>query len=682
MAIQSALDLLLRKTRFATWEMPELLSLNKLAPRSPLTPFPDRASALTMAPEASPLRLTLDGEWEFHLCADPGAAAEFLAADGDRRWDATINVPGNLQTQGFDLPHYTNTQMPFPNLPPSVPAKNPTGVFRRKFSLPAAWHGQRLVLHFGGANSVLYVWLNGELVGLSKDSHLPAEFDITTVARAGADNELVAVVVKWSDATFIEDQDQWWMSGLHRRVFVEATPKIFLRDLDARATLDATLKNGALTVLAHLGFDGEVPPEVEIEAQLLSPVGKPVFRKPLTVKFGPKKCSQHDQRAASLSATVKNPARWTAETPDLYTLIVGVKSAAGTHWTRQRLGFRRIEVKQRQVHVNGQSILIRGVNYHDHDEVKGKVMTPEQLRADICQMKRCNFNAIRTCHYPKDTAFLDLCDELGMYVVDEANIESHAFYGELCRDPRYTAAFTTRVMSMVVRDKNHPSVLFWSLGNESGYGPNHDAAAGWVRGFDQSRLLHYEGASIAANDLGRDPHNRGAFWDGGRHATDVVCPMYQDLAGLERYAKSNAETRPLILCEYSHAMGNSNGSLSDYWALFEKYQHRGLQGGYIWEYWDHGLRQQTADGHAYWAYGGDFNDTPNDANFVCDGLVWPDRAPKPGMYEAKKLQQPLSVTVSGGKFILRNKQHFTTLAWLRGAWSLQVNGAVVATGKL
>jgi beta-galactosidase len=671
---------MLHNDLFATWEMPELTSLNKLAPRSPLASFPTQKLALTASRQESPWHQSLDGEWDFHLCANPGEAAEFLQSlndANDQPWNK-IRVPGNLQTQGYDKPHYTNVQMPFSNLPPNVPAHNPTGIFRRSFDLPADWRGQRVVLHFGGANSVLYVFLNGNFIGLSKDSHLPAEFDISAAAKIGAKNELIAVVIKWSDATFVEDQDQWWMSGLHRSVFVEATPQVYLKDVDVRPTLDASLKNGQLQIDVEFGFKDKLEIGAQIEAQLLNPAGKPVFRQPLTASFDNKHRFYQKLHTIRLIGSVKNPSLWTAETPNLYTLVISVKSSSGEQWSRQRLGFRRIEVKNRQLHINGKSILIRGVNHHDNDHINGKVVTPGQLKQDICLMKQYNFNAIRTSHYPKDDAFLDLCDELGMYIVDEANIESHAFYGDICRDTRYTAAFTERVMRMVVRDKNHASVIFWSLGNESGYGPNHDAAAGWVHSFDQSRLLHYEGASTTTgND--RQPW----LWDTGKHATDLICPMYWSLDQLEAYVKDKNETRPLIMCEYSHAMGNSNGSLSDYWSLFEKYQHRGLQGGYIWEWWDHGIKQKAANGEEYWAYGGDFGDEPNDANFVCDGLVWPDRKPHTGLFEAKKLQQPLAVSGGkGGKFSIRNKQHFTTLDWLAGQWELQVEGVTVAKGKL
>jgi beta-galactosidase len=318
--------------------------------------------------------------------------------------------------------------------------------------------------------------------------------------------------------------------------------------------------------------------------------------------------------------------------------------------------------------------MIKGVNRHDHDDTTGKAVSREVMEKDICLMKQFNVNAVRTSHYPNDPYWLDLCDQYGLYVIDEANIEAHAFYYDVCRDPRYTHAFVERVRNMVERDKNHACVIFWSLGNESGYGPNHDAAAGWVRGFDPSRPLHYEGAISRWT---------GANWEGGQRVTDVICPMYPPIKDIIEWTKNRKDPRPMILCEYSHAMGNSNGSLSDYWDAFEKYD--GLQGGYIWEWIDHGIRQTDAKGRPYWAYGGDFGDTPNDVNFCTDGLVWPDRTPHPGLYEFKKLAQPVrveAVDLAKGRVRIVNKQHFVSLAWLRGLWDLTVDGTRVLDGTL
>ncbi len=665
---------ILRKDPKATWETPELTSLYKLPPRATFTLFPGRKGALSDAVAESPWRQSLDGRWAFHLAANPTEASNFLQARSEAISDWTeITVPGNLQTQGFDQPHYTNVQMPFKYRPPHVPEHNPTGIFRRSFSLSREWHGGRVILHFGGANSVLYVFLNGAFVGLSKDSHLPAEFDLTNQVKWDAGNDLVVVVVKYSDASFIEDQDQWWMSGLHREVYLYTTPKTYLQDVHVQPELEADLKNAKLKIALEFGFSDEVE-VIPVEVWLYDSTGEAVFDEPLKKTFRLKP-NWEMRFGLELEAPVQAPQLWSAEKPALYTVLIGVKTKAGKQWTRTRIGFRRIECANRQFKINGRQLLIKGVNLHDHDEVTGKVITRERMLQDILLMKQFNVNAVRTSHYPKDPLFLDLCDEYGLYVVAEANVESHDFYSILCRDPRYTLAFADRVMRMVVRDKNHPSIVFWSLGNESGYGPNHDAAAGWVRGYDPSRPLHYEG--------GYPAWDRHHIRNRGYAVSDVLCPMYPTLEVLEKYATGNDDTRPMILCEYSHAMGNSNGSLCDYWALFEKYRHRGLQGGFIWEWLDHGIRQTTADGRVYWAYGGDFGDRPNDANFVCDGLVSADRVPHPALWEVKKLHQPVAARyISEGQIEIENKHDFIGLEGFEGEWDYQIEGKTVLQGRL
>jgi beta-galactosidase len=344
--------------------------------------------------------------------------------------------------------------------------------------------------------------------------------------------------------------------------------------------------------------------------------------------------------------------------------------------TRIRTGFRRIEVRDNELLINGRAVMIKGVNRHEHDDITGKTISRESMIRDIRLMKQHNFNAVRTSHYPNDPLWYELCDEYGIYLIDEADVESHAFSTSICRDARYASAFLERGLRMVERDKNHPSVILWSLGNESGYGPNHDAMAGWIRSYDPSRPLHYEGATWGSME------DRSKSF--GIDVTDIVCPMYASIAHIVSWAtdaKRADKRRPLILCEYSHAMGNSNGSLCDYWDAFEKY--RGLQGGFIWEWVDHGIKKRDAQGREYWAYGGDFGDEPNDLNFVCDGLVSPDRTPHPAMQECKKLQQPLGLRLEGGnRLVITNKQDFTALAWLRGAWELAIDGVVASKGKL
>jgi beta-galactosidase len=679
---------LLRSTQPAAWESPELTSFGKLPPRATFDCYPTRAGALRGA--ASPWKISLDGTWSFHLAASPGAAADVVAAifAGRQTSFVPIAVPGNWQTEaireghefpGADVPHYTNHQMPFPHLPPRVTPENPTGIYRRSFSVSAEWGARRIVLHFAGANSFLYLFINGRFAGLSKDSHLPAEFDVTELVHRDRENDLVAVVVKWSDASHVEDQDQWWLSGLHRSVFLRAEGPTRLRDFFAKPLVDVSLKKATLEIRAEIHFADLSEAGWKVEVELFDPKGKAVFRRPPSA-ISPTRMGttqRADEYSFFLSAEVRAPRLWSAETPERYTLLVSLQGPNGEReWSRTRIGFRRVEIKGRQVLVNGQAVMFKGVNHHDHDDVTGAAVSRERMLQDIALMKQFNINAVRTSHYPKDAAFLDLCDEHGLYVIGEANIESHEFYDSICYDTRYATAFLDRVMRMVVRDKHHPSILFWSLGNESGYGPNHDAAAGWVRGYDGTRLLHYEGAIGGGWPRGM---KRG-YWDRGSHATDILCPMYWNLEGMEAHLK--VETRPVIYCEYSHAMGNSNGSLADYWAFFEKNRHRGTQGGFVWEWLDHGIRRRTADGKIYWAYGGDFGDMPNDANFVCDGLVSSDRVPHPGLYELKKLQQPVAAAWKKGRLEIRNKYDFITLEGLQGEWEVEAEGKPLAKGKL
>jgi beta-galactosidase len=558
------------------WERPELTSLGRVAP-----------SATVSRP-----RISLNGTWDFALLPHPEAAA--------REW-SSIEVPGLWTMQGFAPPQYTNVQMPFEERPPHVPADNPTGVFRRRFPRPP---GERVVLHFGGSEGALFVELNGEPVGIHKDSRTAAEFDVTELLED--DNELVCAVVMWSDASFVEDQDHWWHGGLPRDVFLYTTPREYIADVFARGFADGR-------------FEVDAPGEVRL------------VRDGRTLLDGP--------------GRLRDPLLWTAETPNLYELIVTL----GDDEVSCSVGFRTVEIAGRQLLLNGKPLRICGVNRHDHDDRRGRAVPREVMEADVRLMKAFNVNAVRCSHYPNDPYWLELCDRHGLYVIDEANIESHAYYDEVCNDPRYAAAFMERVQNMVERDKNHPSVILWSLGNESGYGPNHDAAADWLRQRDPTRPLHYEGA------INRD-------WSGGHRATDIVCPMYADVDSIEAFAEFSDDPRPLILCEFSHAMGNSNGGLADYYAAFDR--HDALQGGFIWEWIDHGIR---VDDH--WAYGGDFGEARHDANFCADGLVWPDRTPHPALHELKYLAAPLEVEhLGGGRFRIHNRNLFTGLDHLRGEW--------------
>ncbi|GAA1283369.1 beta-galactosidase [Planotetraspora silvatica] len=629
--------------------------------------------------------ITLDGRWRFQLLPRPDAALS-------GRW-TEIDVPGCWTMQDFDdihgvgdLPQYTNFQMPWPDLPPRPPSANPTGVYEREVDVPAEWAGRRVVLHVGAAESVLLARVNGIDVGMGKDSHLAGEFDVTDAVRPGEPNTIGLTVVKWSDATFVEDQDQWWHGGVTRPVHLYATDPLHLDDVHIRAGL-ADGGAGDLAVEVRVRSAAGLLPDGWRVSAMLDAAGPSAEPAELGIDEEFHALAAEREQVSGwlgrvrLRATVPAVQAWSAETPELYGLTVRLFRPDGTvaDESRHRVGFRTVEIVGRDLLVNGVRVYIRGVNRHDFHPRTGRVVSAEDMRADLVTIKRFGFNAVRTSHYPNDPVLLDLADELGLYVVDEANVESHAYATELADDPVYLPAFLDRVSRMVRRDKNHPSVVIWSLGNESDYGVNHDAAAGWLRGYDPTRPLQYEGA------VRYDYEN-------GKAASDIACPMYASIDDIVGYARSGRQTRPLILCEYSHAMGNSNGSLSDYWAAIESTP--GLQGGFIWEFWDHGLLQRVADGRPAadggyeagvtepgyrWAYGGDFGDRPNDGNFCLDGVVFPDRTPKPVMFEHRELAAPVRIELaaeSGGRarVLVHNRQDFRDLSWLTAVWDLTAAG--------
>jgi beta-galactosidase len=668
------------------WTTPELTGLGRLPMHS--------------VPHAE--RLSLDGRWRFQLLSDPDQPV--LEAWGEAEVPSLWTMSGT-----WDLPHYTNVQMPFSGLPPWVPERNPTGVYEREFEVPEPWLDRRVVLHVGAAESVLVVALNGHEIGVGKDSHLASEFDLTGRVKAGS-NTLRLTVVKWSDATYIEDQDQWWHGGISRSVFLYVTGLVYLSEIKAIAGLADDLVTGTLDVTAVATFAGVDPePGWTIAASLsghadrsrgsavasgagplplaagpdwpADPGEKDLLRRhtagsPLSDQEVAETWPALDRRlepplAGSISLHLEAPGvdAWSAERPVLYDLLVQLRSPddAIVEEACIRVGFRRVEIVGLDLLINGARVLLRGVNRHDFDQHTGRVVSVEAMRADLGQMKQFGFNAVRTSHYPNDPAFLDLADELGVYVIDEADIESHQFQSTLCDDSRYLNQWVTRVSRMAERDKNHPSVILWSLGNEAGYGANHAAAAAWLRHYDPSRPLHYEGA------IRFD-------WTSDQDASDLTCPMYPEIGAIVEHARSGLQRHPLIMCEYSHAMGNSNGTLAEYWDAIESTP--GLQGGFIWEWWDHGLVQTLPDGTRRWAYGGDFGETPHDGNFVADGLNWPDRRPKPAMWEARAINAPIAIELADDGLRVTNRQSFVGLDWLTGTWELAVGGAAMATGQI
>jgi beta-galactosidase len=661
------------------WELPELTGINRLPARATLFPFPTAAAARSGRHDRSRWVHSLNGDWRFKLYDRPEdvPARDIGPAARDSRWQQ-VAVPGNWTRQDVgDLPHYTNVMMPWHNDPPHVPTDNPTGLYRRTFALPAAWHRRRTVLQIGAAESVAYVYLNGHFVGLSKDSRLPTDFDLTPHLQSG-DNLLAVVVIRYSDASYIEDQDHWWMAGLHRDVLLYSTRQSYLQDVFARAGLidDLTDDVGDLEIDVLLGHTSEPRADFTVEAQLFDDGGQQVFDQPLATTISHSYRTSYDE--GSLRARVQGVRPWSAETPNRYRLVVTLKDSGGKalEHTGCHVGFRTVAVRDRQLLINGKPVLIKGVNRHDHHEIHGKYVPHETMLEDIRLLKQFNFNAVRTSHYPNDAAWYDLCDEYGIYVIDEANVECHDNYQTLCRDPRWSDAFLDRGKRMVLRDKNHPSIIGWSLGNESGYGRNHDRMADWIRDYDPTRVLHNEGS--LKDHWAQSGNNYGA---GGERANDLLCPMYPHINDVIEAGKKGTDPRPFIMCEYSHAMGNSNGNLKEYWDAIHSIE--GLQGGFIWDWVDQGLQEIGPDGKPYWAYGGDYGDRPNDVNFNINGLIWPDRTPHPAMFEFKKLVQPLTMKlIASRRLRITNIDWFRNADWLAASWQVLVDGKPVAEGGM
>ena len=649
------------------WETPELTGVNRLPGRAWTLPYEgNAAAAVTGHDTGRPTVLSLDGEWAFRMVEQPERTVPGFPDPSldDSDWDR-VTVPGNFTMQGYDHPHYTNIQMPFaPNRAPHVPRRNPTGLYRRTFEVPNSWVGKRIVLQLGAVGSCAAIWLNGYAVGVAKDSRLPSEFEVTRLL-VGGPNVLAVQVIRWSDASYLEDQDQWWQAGLNRSVSLYATCPVYLADVATTAGYDVESGDGQLNATVTVG---NLPSAGwSVTTTVLDRREQPVLELSGEPAAGSGDLPANGE--VRFAASIPSVLPWSAETPELYTLVVALTDPAGTvvESTRVRIGFRTVEVRDRQLLVNGRPITLRGVNRHEHHDRLGSVVPASLAEQDVQVLKAFNVNAVRTSHYPPDPYFLELCDTYGLYVVDEANIETHANTRTICDDPRYQAAFLDRVSRMVARDRNHPSIIMWSLGNESGYGRNHDAAAAWVRRTDPSRALHYEGA------ISED-------WAGGHTATDVVCPMYPSIDAIVEWAEKSEDWRPLIMCEYSHAMGNSNGSLADYWEAIRS--REGLQGGFIWEMLDHGIAIDAPDGNLYWGYGGDFGDHPHDGNFVCDGLFWPDRRPHPAMWEVKRVYQPFDTELAGDELRVTNGYDFRDLSHLRITWELLIDGQVVDSGEV
>ncbi len=651
------------------WEDPEIFSRNREPAHSTFIPYTDVETALAGDPSRSTFYQSLNGTWKFNWVAKPSDRPQlFHEADFDvSGWD-DIQVPGNWELQGYGVPIYVELGFPFRGTPepPKVPHDdNPVGSFKRGFTVPDHWQGCRVFLHFGGVNSAFYVWVNGSEVGYSEGSKTPAEFDITSMIRKG-ENSLAVEVYRWSDGSYLEDQDFWRLSGIERDVYLVATPQVRIRDYFVVGDLDDRYVNGRLEVdVAIRNHLAEPSGLNHLRLELFDADGESVF--PAVQKQV--EAAGSGDAEVGFEVTVERPAKWTAETPNLYTLVLSLSNPSGEplEVVSSRVGFRTTEIRDGQLQVNGVPIHIKGTNRHEHDPDTGRAVSEESMLTDIRLMKRFNLNAVRTSHYPNHPRWYELCDRYGIYVVDEANVESHGVGYDpdetLAGKPEWKAAHLDRTIRVVERDKNHPSIITWSLGNEAGDGSNFEATYDWIKKRDPSRPVQYEMADLR-------PH------------TDIFAPMYARIHVLEAYAAEKRD-RPLILCEYAHAMGNSVGNLSDYWDVI--YANDQLQGGFIWDWVDQGLRK-TEDGESFVAYGGDFGPpgTPSGGNFCINGLVSADREPYPGLWEVKKVYQFIHaepVDLMKGRIRIINRHDFTNTRQFDIFWSVSADGDVNAEGK-
>lgn len=648
------------------WENPELLHRNRENARAALFPFADETEALGGQRHSSDYFRSLNGRWRFCYCAAPFEVSEsfFAGSFNDQQWDE-IPVPGNWQMSGYGRPNYSNINYPFPVDPPSVPTENPVGLYRRYCDIPESWRGRQIFLNFEGVDSAFYVWVNSHPVGFSKGSHLPSEFDITSYVQPGS-NYLAVQVFQWSDGSYLEDQDMWRLSGIFRDVYLLAVPMAHIRDARVQTRFDEGYLNAILSLAVNIrSYNQKQVMGCTINIKLMDPSGQPVMEDRIVVNIS---LESGSEKEFNWQAEIKSPLKWNAEEPNLYTLLLSLTDSGGKVLEVQkiRVGFRQVEARDQRLLINGNPVKLRGVNRHEFHPDFGHMMPYETMVQDILLMKRHNINAVRTSHYPDDPRWYDLCDEYGIYLIDEADLETHGFGYDApdipARLPVWRAAFIDRAVRMVERDKNHPSVIIWSLGNESGYGANHDAMADWIRSADQTRLIHYERAGEAK-------------------VVDIVSVMYPTVSKLADEGQCADDPRPFFMCEYAHAMGNGPGNLKEYWETIRQYPR--LIGGCVWEWADHGIRRRTPEGREWFAYGGDFGDQPNDGNFCIDGMIFSDRRPHPCLLEYKKVIQPLAVESLDsvkGKFKISNRHDFQSLEHLIGHWSLYEDGELKAEG--
>jgi len=663
------------------WQNPGVVHRNTEAPRASFTAFPTEVQALAAGPIApfyqtdhpttAPWYRSLNGQWKFHWSPAPAhRPLDFYRVNYDDRAWKTITVPSNWEREGYGVAIYTNIKYPFhPDsrpTPPELPAdNNPVGSYRHDFTVPREWSGREIYLRFGAVSSAFFAWVNGRIVGFSKDSKTPAEFDVTRYVHAGS-NTLAVEVYRWSDGSYLEDQDKWRLSGIFRDVYLYARPRAHIRDYFARASLAPDYRDGRLSVDVALQNTG-VPAGSYTVVFKVWDGGRAVLEQRKSAVLA-------DSSSVRFDDSVTAPRLWSAEKPNLYPLTLTLLGPDGKtlEVVNGRVGFRTTEVKGGRYLLNGKAIYLKGTNIHEINPVTAWVLDEATMRRDIQLMKEFNLNGMRFSHYPEPERFYELADEYGLYIIGEADIESHGMgYDKdvtLADKPEWALAHLDRTQRMVERDKNHPAVIIWSLGNEAGDGHNMLADYRWIHQRDSTRPVQYEREGDRTSALERH--------------SDLYVPMYPPLATLERYAQSDAD-RPLIMCEYAHAMGNSTGNLQEYWDVIKRYPK--LQGGFIWDWVDQGLLEHDWNGRPYWTYGGDYGPpgVPSDGSFNDNGLVGPDRVPHPGLSEVKKVYQYvnfLPLDLAAGRVLVRNEYAFTDLNDFDLHWQITGDGVPLDSG--
>ncbi len=647
------------------WQNPKITGKGRASARAAYVSYSDEKSALANNKNTSSAFKNLNGVWKFKFYDNPAFVDEGFY---DKSYDASgwdnIEVPSNWQLKGYGYPHYTNVQYPFPNDPPHVPTENPTGCYVRNFDIVEEWKDKKIYLRFEGVDSAFYLWINGKEAGFSKGSRLPAEFDISSFVEPG-ENTMAVKVIQWSDGSYLEDQDTWWLSGIFRDVFLLAAPKTDMFDIFAKTELDASYRNAILTVETLLKNDNDSDAKgLCVECALYDREQNLVASFSETASV-----AANAGKQLALKQDVSAPEKWSAEEPNLYTLAVSLKDSSGNLIQVKTLktGFKSVERKNGQMLVNGKAIMLKGVNRHDFHPDSGRAVPYESLKEDVIIMKTHNINAVRTSHYPNPPEFYDLCDEYGLYMIAETDIENHGmgYETEVINDcPDWKDAFMDRMQRMVEAYKNHASIIIWSLGNECKFGPHQKAMTEWTRDRDSSRLIHFD------RDLECE-------------SVDLVSQMYTHPDECEKRLENTNYKFPLVLCEFAHAMGNGPGVFKEYWDMF--YEHKNMQGAFVWDWIDQGIRMTEEDGTEWFAYGGDFGDEPNDKQFLINGLIFPDRTPSPSLIEYKSAIQPVRVDgadLSNGKVKITNRHDFSSLEHLNISWSVIADGKKKTSGSL